>query len=128
MLENFFTKWCIKINPTKHQAVIFSRNCYTSTLPLPPLHLDGSFVDFAREVKYLVVFLDSPFTWRKHIEFCIQKFYKAKRDLAHLFYSNDMDVGNKILLCKTVLRPILLYCGQMWGSVAKTNLQKIQVV
>ena len=37
-----------------------------------------------------------------HINYIIKKFYTAKNDLAHLLYSNEISINNKVLLCKTV--------------------------
>lgn len=97
-----------------------------SASPPPPLNFYDEQVHFQREVKYLGVILDSTLTWKKHIDNTIHKFFKARNDIAHLLYSNNMNLGNKILLYKTVLRPILLYCSQIWGAAANTNIQKVQ--
>lgn len=111
-LESFFTKRPIKINSTKSLAFIFTHNSSTPK----PLSLDGSFISFGREVKNIGVFLDSTLIWRKHNDYTVKKFYKAENDLAHILYSNEMSVSNKIqdcaLLNKTELCPILLYCAQ----------------
>jgi hypothetical protein len=39
-----------------------------------------------------------------------------------------MSIDNKILLYKTVLRPILLYASPVWGSAAETHIRKLQIV
>lgn len=51
---------------------------------------------------------------------------KAKQDLAHLLYSNNLSIKNKILFYKIVLRPILLYASPVWGSAAKTHFKRLQ--
>lgn len=52
----------------------------------------------------------------------------AKKDLAPLIYSRQLDNANKILLIKTVLRPIILYAAVVWGYAANSNIQKLQIV
>lgn len=103
----------MKINSTKSLAFIFTRNCSIPKF----LSLDGSFISFGREVKNIGVFLDSTLTWRKHNDYTVQKFYKAENELAHILYSNEMSISNKIqdraLLYKTELRPIPLYCAEI---------------
>lgn len=123
LIEDWFDKWRIKINPAKSVLVLFSNR---RSLP-PPITLNGQFVHFQREVKYLGIHLDSHLTWQKHISYAISKFNKAKKDLAHLLYARNLSISNKILLFKTVLRPILLYAAPVWGSAAKTHIKKLQV-
>lgn len=90
--------------------------------------MNGSPICYGRETKYLGIYLDSTLTWRKHIDHCIRKFFKAKHDLAHLLYNKAMSMENKLLLFKTVLLPILLYCAPVWGPAANTNIQKLQTL
>ena len=85
----------------QNNSSIFSRK---SSLP-PPLDLNGSPVEFKQET----VYLDSSLTWRKHIEYSVQKFYFAKYAISYLLYSDMMSFGNKILLFRTVLMTIFLY-------------------
>lgn len=124
LLEHFFTCWRIKVNPNKSHAVYFSKK----RIQPPPLLLYGDPIPFCRDVKYLGVILDSQLTWQKHIENVVRKFYKAKNDLAHLLHSKDMSIGNKMLLYKTVLRPILLYSAPVFGQAANCHIQKLQTL
>lgn len=48
-----------------------------------------------REVKYLGVIQDSTFTWFKNMEYRVRKFYKAKKDRAHLMHSDEMSMTKK---------------------------------
>lgn len=121
-LENFFTRRRIEVIPNKSKTVFFSRKKF----PPPPLTISDELVHFDKEVRYLGVILDSNRIWCKQIENNICKFHKAKNDLAYLLYSNDMSIGKPILLYKTVLRPILIYCAQVWDFASSTNTQILQ--
>lgn len=77
--------------------------------------LTGVFYKFMTEIKYFSVILNSRFTWKPHIIHAIQKFHKAKTDLAHFLYSKDGSLKNKILLYNSILKPILLHAAPVWG-------------
>ena len=96
--------------------------------PPPPLFFDNEPINFEKNVKYLRVYLDSTLTGKPHIDYIIKKFYTLKNDLAHLLYSNEMSINNKVLLYKTVLRPIFLYAAPIWVSAANTIIQKVQIL
>ena len=53
---------------------------------------------------------------------CIRALYPLLNKKSHL------NPKNKIILYKTVIRPILLYGCNVWGKAAKTHIKKIQVV
>lgn len=125
ILEDWFTRWRIKVNPSKTTALYFSKSPFV----VPPrLRLYGEWISFAREAKYLGVILDWRLSWRSHFTYTIQKIHFATNAISSLLFNPHMNTTNKILLYKTVLRPILLYAAPVWGFAAPTNLQKLQTV
>lgn len=125
LLEDWFTKWRIKVNASKSQAVFFSRSFLIAP---PPLHLNGTHIAYSREAKYLGVILDRRLTWKSHFSYAIQKTHFAVNSISSLIYNPNLSIDNKILLYKTVIRPILLYAAPVWGCAAPSNLQKLQTV
>ena len=123
-LENVFNQLRNKVNLNKSQAVFFSKK---HSLPTP-LDLNDSSVEFGREVTYLGIIVDSKLAWCKQIEYSVHKFSFTKNNIPELLYSNKMRLRNKIPLHKTVLKSILLYESQVWGSAASFNLQIIETV
>lgn len=82
---------------------------------------------FEREVKYLA-FLDSTMTRKNHVSLVIREFHIDSNDIAHLFYSNQMNLWNRLLLYKTLLCPIFFYAFSAWGPTVNSTMQKIQNV
>lgn len=63
-----------------------------------PLNLYGSLVHFGWKVKYVCVYLGSTLYWRKHIEYSVYKFYKAKNDLSELMYTDVYENGKQTVV------------------------------
>ena len=71
--------------------------------------------------------LDRRLTWKSHIW--------AKRKQLGLKFRNmywllgkksQLSLNNKVLLYKTILKPIWTYGIQLWGAAKKTNIEVIQ--
>ena len=100
------------------------RSFLAKRAPSPPLYFDNEPINFEKEVKYLGVYLDSTLTWKTHINYIIKKFYTVKNDLAHLLYSNEMSINNKVLLYETILRPKFLYAAPVWQPILRFKKSK----
>lgn len=74
-----------------------------------PIDIFGRSAAFELESHYSGLDLDTSLTFKSHFGCELQKIHKAKKDLAQHLYSNDMGMGNKVLLYKMVLSPILMY-------------------
>lgn len=122
LIEKFFATWKIKVISDKSTAVFTAGN--VTPHPLFLLNLNCSLVHCGREVKYLVVYLDSTLTWCGHIEYTVCNFYKDKNNLAHLTYSYDINMTNKLLVYKMVLKDILVYCAPICDSEENSNNQQ----
>lgn len=130
MIDNqeFFSKWKIKTNLSKSQAIFFTRR-RTKEIPRRPLRIQGNNTEWTDcHVKYLGVLLDKKLTFAAHITYVCEKFDKAVKILFPLLNRRSrLNMSNKILLYKVALRPILTYAGPILNDIAKTHLRKLQI-
>ena len=116
-------KWRIKANEAKSVHVTFTLRRDTC----PPVILNGVQVPQEQEVRYLGLHLDRRLTWKKHI------FTKRKQLsllLRRVFWllnrKSKLSLENKILLYKSIIKPVWTYGVQLWGSAAESNVEIIQ--
>ncbi|CAG9138035.1 unnamed protein product [Plutella xylostella] len=124
-IHKWLEKWRIRASATKSVQITFTLrkgNC-------PPVKLGETELPHHDTVKYLGMHLDRRLTWQKHL--------KTKRDEINLKYRNlnwllgrnsRLSVENKLLVYKTVLKPVWSYGIQLWGSAAISNVNIIQRV
>jgi hypothetical protein len=79
------------------------------------------------DVKYLGLHLDRRLTWHKHI------FAKRKRlgiTLTKMYWllglKSKLSTSNKLLICKTILKPIWTYGIQLWGTASTSNIEILE--
>ena len=65
-LENFCSKWRIKLNPDKTCCVNFHLNKENDNTPR--LWLKGELLKYEKNCKFLGITFDSKFTFREHID------------------------------------------------------------
>ena len=120
----WFDKWNIKINKSKTTQVI-----YTTKTQYNPVHLkiDNAEIPIDKAAKYLGIHIDNKLTWKQHI---LKKRNQIKLRLAQLnwFLRKDSTLStyNKLLLYKSIIKPIWTYGIQLWGTAKKTNINIIQ--
>lgn len=126
ILKSYFDKWKLTLNVSKTEIINFRRKI-TNTQIYTNLKINNEEIRPTTSVKYLGVILDEKLTYRKHIESVIQKAYISLRHLYPLMISDQLTTSTKILLYKTIVRPILTYAAPAWCGASKTNLKKLQV-
>jgi hypothetical protein len=79
------------------------------------------------EVTYLGLTLDSKLNWRQHI---IKKRKQMDQKIKELNWligkTSYLSFDNKLLIYKTVIKPIWTYSIELWGCASKTNIAIIQ--
>lgn len=127
--NNYFKKWKIKINNNKTQAIIFPFNRSPKRVPTRQLHFENNYINISNEVVYLGVTLDKKLIFQKHIDKSCQRALQAFRSLwPFLNRRSSLNLKNKNLLYKCVIRPILCFASPIWYRAAETHLKKIQVI
>jgi hypothetical protein len=64
LLENWLTKWKIKMNPVKSTQITFT----TRRALCPQVNINNVPIPIETEVKYLGLHLDQKVTWKPHIK------------------------------------------------------------
>jgi len=121
LIEVWCKNWLIKINESKSTQVTFSLR--RDICPL--IKLNNITIPVFNETKYLGIILDKRLTWGPHL--------RNKRKIAnirlHLFrplLKSKLKLKIKILLYKTIIRPLWSYGIQIWGPAKPSNIRPIQ--
>lgn len=122
----FFHKWKIRANESKTEAIIFTKRHPSIN---KNMIVNNKTIDWSDSVKYLGVLLDSRLTFTKHID---TQCNKAIGILVKLFpllnRKSNLNIKNKLLLYKSIIRPVLTYAAPVWSNTCATNYKKLQVV
>lgn len=122
-IQRWLNKWKIKANETKSTHITFTLRRDTC----PTVSLNNHNLPQAEDVKYLGMHLDRRLTWRKHIwTKRLQLGIKLRSMYWLVGKQSQLSLENKVLLYKTILRPIWTYGIQLWGSTAKSNQEILQ--
>ena len=122
-IEPWTRKWQLKINETKSTHITFSLRKETC----PPVHINQANIPQTEMVKYLGLHFDKRLSWREHATKTRKHLDLKTRELAWLIGKRStLSQTNKILIYKTVLKPIWTYGLAVWGCTAASNLAVIQ--
>lgn len=116
-------KWKIKINQAKTQQITFTLRKRTCK----PIVINNKPIQQTKVIKYLGMHLDRRLTWKTHINKKREQINIQFRKLYWLLNKKSkLNTTTKILIYKTVLKPIWTYGLQLWASAKKSNLAIIQ--
>lgn len=122
-IEKWMMKWRIKANESKSVHVTFTLHKRTC----PMVKLNNISIPQHNDVKYLGLHLDRRLTWKKHIE---SKRKQIKIKYSKLYWmmrrNSALSIDNKLLLYKSVIKPIWTYGIQLWGTTSASNREIIQ--
>jgi exonuclease III len=128
-LAGYCSKWKIKLNSGKTQALYFTRRRANRWLPSSEISVRGSRVHWSNDIKYLGITLDKTLNFNQHINLAVEK---ATKFLGILFVflnrKSRLNTINKISIYKSMIRSILLNACPVWGSCAESHLNKLQLV
>mgnify|MGYP003536187460 FL=1 len=126
-IQDYMTKWKIKINGDKTQA-IYITNRRTREIPKKKLKIFNKNIKWSSEVKYLGVIIDKKVTMKQHIDYVIQRANTAISTLYSLINrKSKLHLNNKLLLYKVAIRPIFTYACPAFPGIAKTHIKRLQV-
>ncbi|KAL4096526.1 hypothetical protein QTP88_021465 [Uroleucon formosanum] len=113
LMENWYTKWRFKLNHSKSIHTTFTlRPALT-----PEVTLYGAPIPSSPSVKYLGLTLDKRLTWAHHIREKRLSLNNKFRILKPLVSNKHISLHVKLLIYKTLLKPIWTYGIQLWGRV-----------
>lgn len=115
--------WRIKASSTKSVQVTYTLrkgNC-------PPVKLENNTLPHQNCVRYLGLHLDRRLTWNEHIKKKRDQLnIKYKRSLWLLGRNSKLSIDNKLLVYKSILKPVWMYGLQLWGSASNSSIIRIQ--
>lgn len=121
LIDSWSSNWRIKINPDKSVYVPFTLK---KSVPPPP-QFQGILIPISSEVKYLGVTLDKRLTWGSHIK-SKRKILNSRLHLLRPILKSKLPFHTKIILYKSLLRPIWAYAIQIWGCAKPSQLRTLQ--
>lgn len=124
--EDWANQWRIQVSPEKSKSIIFTLR---QKEQLSPLTLYGQPIPEFESIKYLGLHLDQKLNFKTHI-------LKKKEQLNIIIGKYGWLVGrrsplaieNKLLLYKSLIRPVWSYCCPIWSAASNSNIKKIQVI
>jgi hypothetical protein len=91
------------------------------------VHINQTNIQQADQATYLGISLDSKLTWRPHI---VKKRKQMALEAAELNWligkESCLSLSNKLLIYKTVIKPIWTYGIQLWSTACKSTVDIIQ--
>jgi len=125
VVGEWLRKWKFKVNVQKSVSITFTLR----KAPCPPVFLDGAPLPPADVVKYLGLNIDKRLTWNTHAKIkrltLKQRFLQLYRLLGR---NSTLKHETKLILYKTLLRPIWTYGLELWGSTKPSNIYRIQSI
>lgn len=122
-IQTWLHKWKIKTNETKSVQVTFTLR----RDQCPPVYLNNIQIPQSATTKYLGMHLDRTFTWKEHI---VKKHKQIDLKIKDLYWligrKSKLTLENKLLLYKTIIKPIWVYGIELWGCASKSNIAIIQ--
>ncbi|GFV12199.1 RNA-directed DNA polymerase from mobile element jockey [Trichonephila clavipes] len=128
LLELWLNDWKVKVNASKSACLMFTRR---SQLPvgLTPVTIFGQPVPWVNVAKYLGLFLDAKLTFAYHIEQTRKKAIAVHAMLKKLISRRSkLAIRHKVLLYKSIIRPVMCYGSQIFGSAGMCHLKKLHTL
>lgn len=121
--QKWFRNWRIKINETKSSHITFTLRRDTC----PPVQLNDKYIPQVDVVKYLGMHLDRRLTWKTHIWTKRKQLNLKFRKMYWLMgKKSKLSINNKLLVYKSILKPIWTYGIHLWGAASNSNIQIIE--
>ncbi len=112
----------LRLNVQKTKSMLITRKRHPPALEL---FANNTPIEQVKTVKYLGVRISQDLSWTHHIlDVCL----KARRRLGFLYRSFTASTGVLSRLYKTLVLPILEYCGSVWDPHQTTYISKLERV
>lgn len=122
-IQDWLKTWRIRANESKSTQVTYTMKRGTC----PPVKLNGQTLPQADVARYLGMHLDRRLTWKQHIWMKRKQLGMTYRKMHWLIGpKSQLTLENKVLLYKTILKPIWSYGIQLWGTASTSNIEILQ--
>lgn len=127
-VNNYFKTWKIKINEQKSQAIFITRRRAARYLPQNDIQTSNGSIAWTQEIKYLGLIIDKKLTFDKHCQHTNQKAQILIKIMYPLINrKSKLNTKNKLIIYTTIVRPLILYACEVWGTCADRNKQPLQI-
>lgn len=122
-IQEWQKKWRMTTNEDKSTHVTFTMKKHTC----PPVYFNNIQLPQSDNAKYLGLHLDRRLTWKLHLQTKRKQLDLKYKQLYWLLgQKSSLTINNKLLIYKTILKPIWTYGIQLWGTASNSNLNIIQ--
>jgi len=128
LLQEWLHKWRIKINAAKSVQITFTLR----KGQCPPVYMNDTKLPVGNSTKYLGMHLDHKLNWKEHI---VKKRKQMALKVKELYWligrKSPLSLENKLLLYKSIMKPIWTYGIEIWGCAIKASqaiLQKAPII
>ena len=122
-VSQWLKTWRIKANEAKSKHVTFTlrkQKC-------PNVNLNDIQIPQSDSARYLGIHLDNKLTWKHHILTKRKALGLQLNKFLWLINQNSpLSLENKLIIYKSILKPIWSYGVELWGTAAKSHLDIIQ--
>ncbi|GFW65439.1 RNA-directed DNA polymerase from mobile element jockey [Trichonephila clavipes] len=119
---------CLRMIPQSFRKVSRRRNGGVIDPPFQLTLFDDN-IQWVSVVKYLGLHIDSRLTFKKHIDYLSEKFWRRiSLAISLIGRRSPPSLENKVILYKQILRPVINYRSPVWEAAAATHMKKIQCV
>jgi hypothetical protein len=116
-------KWKLKIDEAKSSHITFSLR----RGQCPPVNINHTDIPQVESVKYLGIHFDRRLTWKAHVTAKRKQLDLKAREINWLIGRlSPLSLENKILIYKTILKPVWTYGIELWGCASHSNIEIIQ--
>jgi hypothetical protein len=123
VIQNRFKKWRMKANESNSIHVTFTTRRETC----PPVYINNVQLHREEDVKYLGLHFHRRLTWHKHI---FAKWKQLGITLTKMYWllrcKSKLSASNKLLIYKTIFKPIWTYEIQLWGTASTSNIEILE--
>ena len=113
----------MKVNETKSSHITFTLR----KDQCPPVCINHTVIPHVETVKYLGLHFDRRLTSKEHIFMKRKQLNRKTREIKWLMGKNSpLSLENKLLIYKTILKPVWTYGIELWGSANKSNIAIMQ--
>ncbi|VVC34115.1 Hypothetical protein CINCED_3A012612 [Cinara cedri] len=122
-MADWYKKWRIKVNQSKSHLTTFTLRL----TPCPMVSLDNIQIPSSQTAKYLGLTIDRRLTWSHHIK-TKRLALNARLRILKILISNNKHtpLNTKLLIYKSLFKPMWTYGLQLWGNAKISNTNKIQ--
>ena len=124
-LSKYYTRWKIKVNASKTEAILFTRRRVPEQLP--ELSYDGSRIMVGQEIKYLGLRLSRRLNLSSHVTHVIENARAARKRMWKFVSPRyDLPVGNRLTVFILFLRSILTCNAAVWSFLCLSDQRKLE--